>query len=142
MRIYIFRSETRRELRAFSGDPAGSKLPQRHGPWTATGVVAPDRVPPHKFPRHAIEKATLRRALEGGLAGLNFYQGEVQRFGNVGVGQLTGQHGLHHLHAGLARDLLGAGQSGFSAAFLHAGAHRCALFHPLCQGLLWGHRLH
>ena len=57
MRIYIFRSETRKELRAFSGDPAGSKLPQRHGPWTATGIVGADRAPPHKFPRDAIEKA-------------------------------------------------------------------------------------
>ena len=57
MRIYIFRSETRKELRAFSGDPAGSKLPQRHGPWTATGIIGPDRAPPHKFPRQAIEEA-------------------------------------------------------------------------------------
>jgi hypothetical protein len=35
MRIYIFKSETRQELRAFAGDPVGSKLPQQHGPWTA-----------------------------------------------------------------------------------------------------------
>jgi hypothetical protein len=57
MRIYIFKSETRKELRAFAGDPAGSKLPQSHGPWTATGVVSADRAPPHKFSRDAIEEA-------------------------------------------------------------------------------------
>jgi hypothetical protein len=28
MRIYIFKSETRKELCAFAGDPMGSKLPQ------------------------------------------------------------------------------------------------------------------
>ena len=32
MRIYIFKSETSKELRALAGDPAGSKLPQNHGP--------------------------------------------------------------------------------------------------------------
>src|SRR5262245_54579641 len=57
MRIYIFKSETRRELRAFAGDPAGSKLPKQHGPWTAMGVVRPGADPPHKFARVSIERA-------------------------------------------------------------------------------------
>ena len=57
MRIYIFKSETRKELRAFAGDLAGSKLPQQHGPWTVTGVVRPEGNPPHKFSRVAIERA-------------------------------------------------------------------------------------
>jgi hypothetical protein len=57
MRIYIFKSETRKELCAFAGDPMGSKLPPKHGPWTVTGVVGADRAPPHKFSRHAIEEA-------------------------------------------------------------------------------------
>ena len=57
MRIYIFKSETRKELRAFAGDPMGSKLPQNHGPWTVTGVVGPDKAPPHNFSRHEIEEA-------------------------------------------------------------------------------------
>jgi hypothetical protein len=57
MRIYIFKSETRKELRAFAGDPAGSKLPQQHGPWTAIGVVRPEADPPHKFSRVSIERA-------------------------------------------------------------------------------------
>jgi hypothetical protein len=57
MRIYIFKSETRKELRAFAGDPIGSKLPQNHGPWTVTGVVGPDKAPPHNFSRNEIEEA-------------------------------------------------------------------------------------
>lgn len=57
MRIYVFKSETRKELRAFAGDPGGDLLPKQHGPWTATGVVAEDRAPPHGFSRDAIEKA-------------------------------------------------------------------------------------
>ena len=57
MRIYIFKSESRKELRAFAGDLMGSKLPKQHGPWSVTGIVAPDRPPPHKFSRAAIEEA-------------------------------------------------------------------------------------
>jgi len=57
VRIYIFKSETRKELCAFTGDPSGSKLPKNHGPWTVTGVVAADRAPPHNFSRGAIEEA-------------------------------------------------------------------------------------
>ena len=34
MRIYIFESETTKDLRAFAGDPAGGTLPPKHGPWT------------------------------------------------------------------------------------------------------------
>ncbi|MEA2904014.1 MAG: hypothetical protein QOG83_1585 [Alphaproteobacteria bacterium] len=57
MRIYSFKSETTKELRAFAGDTIGSKLPGNHGPWTVIGVIAPDSVPPHNFSRGAIEKA-------------------------------------------------------------------------------------
>ena len=57
MRIYIFKSETRGGLRAFAGDLVGSKLPQSHGPWTATGAIGPDNAPPHNVPRRAIEEA-------------------------------------------------------------------------------------
>ena len=57
MRIYIFKSETRKELRAFAADPGGSKLPPQHGPWTAIGVVRPEADPPHKFSRVVIERA-------------------------------------------------------------------------------------
>jgi hypothetical protein len=57
MRIYIFKSETRKDLRAFAADLAGSKLPQNHGPWTATGAIGPDNAPPHNFSHTAIEEA-------------------------------------------------------------------------------------
>jgi hypothetical protein len=57
MRFYIFKSETRKDLRAFAGDLAGSRLPQNHGPWTATGAIGPDSAPPYNFSRDAIEEA-------------------------------------------------------------------------------------
>jgi hypothetical protein len=57
MRIYVFKSETRKELRAFAADPRGDLLPRQHGPWTATGVTAEDRAPPHGFSRSDIENA-------------------------------------------------------------------------------------
>jgi hypothetical protein len=57
MRIYIFKSETNKELRAFAGDLDGGHLPAQHGPWTATGSVAPEKAPPHNFSREAIEAA-------------------------------------------------------------------------------------
>ena len=40
-----------------TSSPKGSKLPQKHGPWHATGVIRPDKQPPHNFSRSAIEKA-------------------------------------------------------------------------------------
>jgi hypothetical protein len=57
MRIYIFKSESKRELRAFASDLSGGKLPKSHGPWTATGVVAADKAPPHNLSRDTIEQA-------------------------------------------------------------------------------------
>jgi hypothetical protein len=57
MRIYIFKSESRKELRAFATDLSGGKLPKSHGPWTATGVIGPGKAPPHNLSRDAIEEA-------------------------------------------------------------------------------------
>ena len=57
MRIYIFKSETTKELRAFAGDSGGTKLPERHAPWTATGVIADGKAPPHNLSRETIEEA-------------------------------------------------------------------------------------
>jgi len=56
MRIYVFKSETTDRLRAFAGDPDVNKLPRQHGPWTATGTIAPDNAPPYNLSRDAIEK--------------------------------------------------------------------------------------
>ncbi len=71
MRIYIFNSETRKGLHAFVGDPMGSKLPQNHGPWTVTGVVGPNRSPPHNFSRDAIEEAIDAERQEDGSPSLS-----------------------------------------------------------------------
>ncbi len=57
MRIYVFKSETKNELRAFGGDLDGSKLPSAHGPWTAIGSVAPHMDLPHRMSRPAVELA-------------------------------------------------------------------------------------
>jgi hypothetical protein len=57
MRIFIFKSESREGLRAFAGDISGDKLPKNHGPWTVTGVIGPDKAPPHKLSRGDIEEA-------------------------------------------------------------------------------------
>ena len=57
MRIYIFKSETQKALRAFAGDLAGTRLPENHGPWSIVGVVAEDKAPPHNLPRRTIEQA-------------------------------------------------------------------------------------
>jgi hypothetical protein len=57
MRLFIFKSDTNKKLRAFAGDLTGSRLPQRHGPWHAIGAVAPEAALPHKFERAPIEQA-------------------------------------------------------------------------------------
>jgi hypothetical protein len=57
MRIFIFKSEAKPDLRAFGGDLAGSRLPKQFSPWHAIGVVAPDRAPPHELSRDVIETA-------------------------------------------------------------------------------------
>jgi len=57
MRIYMFKSQPKPELHAFAGDSAGSKLPGKFAPWLVTGVIGPDKTPPHRFPRDQIEKA-------------------------------------------------------------------------------------
>ena len=56
MRLFMFKSESNRELRAFAADPGAAKLPTRHGPWTAVGVVREDKDPPHNMKRELIEK--------------------------------------------------------------------------------------
>jgi hypothetical protein len=57
MRIYAFKSESTDRLRAFAGDADVHKLPRRHGPWIATGIISPDKASPYNLSRDAIEKA-------------------------------------------------------------------------------------
>jgi len=39
MRIFIFKSDTNPDLRAFSDDQEGTKLPTQFRPWHAIGVL-------------------------------------------------------------------------------------------------------
>ena len=57
MRLFMFKSEGNRGLHAFTGDPGGEKLPTRHGPWTAVGVVREEKSPPYHMSRDIIEKS-------------------------------------------------------------------------------------
>jgi hypothetical protein len=57
MRIFIFKSEAKPDLRAFGGDLAGIKLPAQFKPWRAVGAIAPDQDLPYKIARDAVEKA-------------------------------------------------------------------------------------
>lgn len=57
MRMYIFKSETTKDLRAFAGDVGGTKLPDNHAPWTVIGIVTEHAAPPHNLSRDTIEKA-------------------------------------------------------------------------------------
>jgi hypothetical protein len=57
VRIFIFKSETRPDLQAFAGDEAGRKLPERHGPWTATAIVGTMGALPHNISRSTVETA-------------------------------------------------------------------------------------
>jgi hypothetical protein len=57
VRLYVFKSDSNSDLRAFTGDMTGSRLPEKFRPWHAVGAVAPDAAPPHALSREAIEKA-------------------------------------------------------------------------------------
>ena len=64
MRIFIFKSEAKPDLRAFGGDLAGSQLPSQFKPWRAVGAVSPDQQPPYMLPRDAIERAIKDQGLQ------------------------------------------------------------------------------
>lgn len=57
MRIYVFKSETKSELRAFVGDVEGRNLPDQFQPWRAIGMIEDDDDPPHNLSRREIERA-------------------------------------------------------------------------------------
>jgi hypothetical protein len=57
MNIFIFKSESNRDLRAFSADRGGQNLPAQFRPWHAVGVVRPDAPPPNNLSREVIEKS-------------------------------------------------------------------------------------
>ena len=57
MKLYMFKSETRKDLRGFAGDSTGAGMPAHLGPWRAVGVVTEGKAPPHKLSRDKIEKS-------------------------------------------------------------------------------------
>src|SRR5690349_5800641 len=57
MRIFIFKSAGKKELRAFAADEAGSALPEKHRPWTVTGTISPQGVQRHRMSRKTVEGA-------------------------------------------------------------------------------------
>lgn len=57
MNIFIFKSESKGELRAFSSDKGGLNLPAKFRPWHAVGVVKPGATPPNNLSRDVIEKS-------------------------------------------------------------------------------------
>ena len=57
MRLYIFKSETRKALCAFAGDPQGASSRRATVPGPLPVWSAWTGTPPHKFSRDAIEEA-------------------------------------------------------------------------------------
>ena len=55
MRIFIFKSGANPDLRAFSADQDGHKLPAQFQPWHAIGVIRSESAPPHNLSRDVIE---------------------------------------------------------------------------------------
>lgn len=51
----MFESESREGLFAFAGEPLGSHLPERHGPWRASGDGKEPRL--SRVDRNAIDAA-------------------------------------------------------------------------------------
>jgi hypothetical protein len=68
MRIYMFKSESKPDLRAFAGDIVGSMPPENHGPWTATGIIGTTSVPTHNISRLAIEEAIGTKGFQESLS--------------------------------------------------------------------------
>lgn len=63
-RIFIFKSESRPGLGAFTGDLAGLTLPSQFKPWRVVAAVAPDQDPPYKLSREVIEVAIKKRGFQ------------------------------------------------------------------------------
>jgi len=64
MRIFIFRSEKSPDLRAFSDDQDGNKLPAQFKPWHAVGVIRPESAPPYNLSRDVIEASIAKNGFQ------------------------------------------------------------------------------
>jgi hypothetical protein len=55
--LFMFKSQSRQGLHAFTGDRAGEQLPRRFRPWQAQGMIDRNQAPPHALSRAAIERS-------------------------------------------------------------------------------------
>jgi hypothetical protein len=55
--LFVFKSQSRQGLHAFTGDRAGEQLPRRFRPWQAQGMIDRNQAPPHALSRSAIERS-------------------------------------------------------------------------------------
>jgi hypothetical protein len=55
--LFMFKSQSRQGLHAFTGDRAGEQLPRRFRPWQAQGMIDRNQAPPHALSRSAIERS-------------------------------------------------------------------------------------
>jgi len=64
LRIFIYKSEAKDDLRAFAAALDGSGLPAHLGPWHGIGVVRPELDPPFGLSRDVIEKAIAKQGFQ------------------------------------------------------------------------------
>jgi hypothetical protein len=57
MDLFMFESQSRQGLHAFTGDRAGEQLPRQFRPWRAQGTIDKDQAPPHGLSRPDIERS-------------------------------------------------------------------------------------
>jgi hypothetical protein len=55
--LFMFKSQSRQGLHAFTSDRAGEQLPRRFRPWQAQGMIDKSQPPPHALSRSAIERS-------------------------------------------------------------------------------------
>ena len=55
--LFMFKSQSRQGLHAFTGDRAGEQLPRQFRPWRAQGTIDRNQPPPHALSRSAIEQS-------------------------------------------------------------------------------------
>jgi hypothetical protein len=64
MKIYTFASDAPSRLFAFTGDRAGSSLPDRHGPWKSIGEIGPNEEIRNGLRRERVEEAILQHGYQ------------------------------------------------------------------------------
>ena len=64
MKLFIFQSGAKGELRAFTGDSDGHLLPPQFAPWGITGIVAAAQALPRGLPRGVVEQEIRSRGFQ------------------------------------------------------------------------------